>query len=134
MTRHVSAALKKEKLLLGGESSGHIICNDYLSTGDGVFAALRVAETLFFMNNWSMNTFDRYPQIMINVPITSKKDLMLDPCASLIEDAEKLLHQGRVLVRYSGTELLLRVMVEDDDGEHAQMICLKLSKELQTVL
>jgi phosphoglucosamine mutase len=132
--KYVSAALKEKRLLLGGESSGHIICGDYLTTGDGIFAALRCAEAIILTDNWDIKTFVRYPQVMINVAVSQKKSLSEEPLQSLIAASEKTLHKGRILVRYSGTEPLLRVMVEDDDFDHAQVVCEKLSKALQTVL
>lgn len=132
--KHVAAALHEHGGLLGGEKSGHIICTDYAMTGDGIFAALRVAESILHTGNGAMNTFSHYPQLLINVPVGMRKDLDEEPLSSLIRESESKLHKGRVLVRYSGTELLLRVMVEDDELEHAALICKELSQSLGKIL
>lgn len=132
--KYVAQKLEQENLLLGGEQSGHIIMRDYLATGDGLFTAFRILEALEFSNNWDMKTFEKYPQILINVPITSKKDLARDPFATLIAESSALLHSGRIIVRYSGTENLLRIMIEDNELQHAQHIGSALSKALQKEL
>jgi phosphoglucosamine mutase len=120
--KYVGAALKKDNLLLGGEQSGHIIMRDYLPTGDGIFTALRVCQVMATSNAWDFETFTQFPQILINVPITHKCDLAQQPFDQLIKYHEGQLEQGRLIVRYSGTELLLRVMVEDINAHHAQTI------------
>lgn len=132
--KYVAQALEKHNLLLGGEQSGHIIVRDYLNTGDGIFTALRLLETLCITNNWRMQTFKPYPQILINVPVGAKKDLSQPPFSTIIHDHEKLLHGGRCVVRYSGTENLLRVMIEDDTLEHATHLGNALSDQLSQAL
>lgn len=132
--KYVAQALEEHNLLLGGEQSGHIILRDYLNTGDGMFTALRLLETLCLTNNWTMDTFKPYPQILINVPVQEKKDLTQPPFSTIIQDHEKQLHGGRCVVRYSGTENLLRVMIEDDTLEHATSLGNTLSNQLSQAL
>ncbi len=129
--KYIAEHLNQHNLLLGGEPSGHIILNDYLPTGDGIFTALRVIQTLIRTHNWEMSTFVKFPQIIINIPVKNKKDLALPPLSDIIETTLKQLHNGRLLVRYSGTEPLLRIMIEDDDCDHAQTLGTLLSQTLQ---
>ena len=89
---------------------------------------------MIFGNNWDMVTFTKFPQIIINVPVEKKKDLTVDPLAQIILTNQKLLIEGRLVVRYSGTEHLLRIMIEDADYEHAQAIGNQLSKQLLQAL
>ncbi|MCX5921966.1 MAG: phosphoglucosamine mutase [Candidatus Dependentiae bacterium] len=128
--KYVAELLEKKQMLLGGEQSGHIIVRDYLNTGDGIFTALRTLQAMIHTNNWDMETFEKFPQILINVPITVKKDLTEPHLAKIITEHEAQLHGGRVLVRYSGTELLLRIMIEDSHEETAHSVGNHLSQEL----
>lgn len=132
--KYVAQALETHNLLLGGEQSGHIIVRDYLNTGDGIFTALRLLETLCISQNWQMKTFSPYPQVLINVPVREKKDLSHPPLSNIIHEYETQLHAGRCVIRYSGTENLLRIMIEDDTLEHATNIGTALSHQLSQVL
>ncbi len=115
--RYVIEAMKRNDWPIGGESSGHIICSDVQSTGDGVVAALQV---LVAIRSLGMSLADavaplkRYPQKMINVSVANRD--ALNECAKIwdaVAVAEKELGaRGRVLLRPSGTEPLIRVMVE----------------------
>ncbi len=117
---------------LGGESSGHIICLDKTTTGDGIIAALQV---LFWLVTRGLNLADActgmelYPQTLINVPVTDKIDLAVPSIQEAIRAAEsELAGSGRVLLRASGTEPLIRVMVEGQDDSLVD----KLAGELAT--
>lgn len=132
--KYISANLVENNLILGGEPSGHIIARDYLSTGDGIFIALRVLETMIFLDNWTMETFDKFPQIIINVPIIHKRDLTITPFAQFITKSRNELNNGRIIVRYSGTEHLLRIMIEDNNYEHAYSVGNHLAKQLSEAL
>jgi phosphoglucosamine mutase len=129
--KHVSARLEQKNMLLGGEQSGHIIMRDYLNIGDGIFTALRLIQTLCLTNNWDMVSFKKFPQILINVPVTSKKNLDQEPIAALIAAYQEQLPNGRLIVRYSGTEPLLRIMIEDNSQSFAQYLGQQLAQELQ---
>jgi phosphoglucosamine mutase len=129
--KYIAEQLTALSLLIGGEPSGHIILHDYLPTGDGIFTALRMAQALIHSNNWEMNTFTKFPQIIINIPVKNRRDLSQSPLKDIIEHTSNQLHNGRLLVRYSGTEPLLRIMIEDDDCDHAQTLGRLLSQTLQ---
>jgi phosphoglucosamine mutase len=118
--RYVMERLMSEGWQLGGESSGHIICLDRTTTGDGIIAALQV---LHVMINSGRSLHDlregmqRFPQTLVNVPLQAKIDLDNSKLVQeAVRDVEaRLSDRGRVLLRPSGTEPLIRVMVEGQD-------------------
>jgi phosphoglucosamine mutase len=120
--KFVTARLQKDNLVLGGEQSGHIIMHDYGPVSDGIFTALRVAQVLADTNNWDMISFTRYPQLLFNIPVCYKKDLADPAIQRIIDEHRKKLDSGRIVVRYSGTENMLRIMVEDRTLEKARII------------
>jgi len=118
--RYVMELLKEHDGVLGGESSGHIICLDRTSTGDGVVSALQVLTTMVQKNaglHELKQGMKKYPQLMINVPLARRIDIdSCEPVQSAVRAVEKRLNgKGRVLLRPSGTEPLIRVMVEGED-------------------
>jgi phosphoglucosamine mutase len=119
--RYVLEMMQEKNWPLGGENSGHIICLDKHTTGDGIIAALQVLSALR-ANNESLAAacadITMYPQKLINVRIAAGFDWKIDPgIQAAAAAAEKALDgKGRVLLRPSGTEPLLRVMVEGSDG------------------
>jgi len=116
--KYVSQMLKKEGWMLGGESSGHIICRDLVSTGDGTIAALKVISSLLILEKDPeeiLRNYTKKPQIMINVEVDNKDILSDSDIQKKIKEIESDLTVGRVLVRPSGTESKIRVMVESDD-------------------
>lgn len=125
--KYVSQALQQHNALLGGEQSGHIILRDILPTGDGILVALKILETMNQTKNFAMQTFKKFPQVLLNMPITARKDLKIEPYRTLIKHAEQKLHSGRLLVRYSGTELILRIMAEAETYELAKSACEELA-------
>jgi phosphoglucosamine mutase len=115
--KYVMEEMQKRNLSLGGEQSGHIIFSDFLFTGDGLLTALNVLQTMAVTARELgdlANDLQTYPQVLMNVRVAEKRDLKSVPAiASVIADVERqLAGQGRLLVRYSGTEPLLRVMIE----------------------
>ncbi len=132
--KHVVKKLNEKDMLVGGEQNGHIILKDYLLMGDGIFSALRLLQTLIKTNNWDMRTFVHYPSRLINIRVTTKKDLQAPPLASIIQEYQKKLANGRLVIRYSGTEPVLRILVEAQDIETAEYIGTGLSQELQRQL
>ncbi len=119
--KYVWEALEKTGAVLGGESSGHIIFRDYLSTGDGFLTALQVLRILRASNSPFSSLASlavHYPQILVNVPMREKKPVSaitgFDQKRKEIEGV--LGKAGRVLIRHSGTEPLLRIMVEGPDS------------------
>jgi phosphoglucosamine mutase len=133
--RYVMDMLRQGGWVLGGESSGHIICLDRTTTGDGTVAALQVLAAM----QESGKTLEQlaagmhqYPQILLNVPVSS--DFNLDEASDVktaMQAAEaRLAGTGRILLRASGTEPLLRVMVE---GQDARLVN-NIAEELATVV
>lgn len=129
--RHVLQMLKENGWTLGGESSGHIICLDQTTTGDGVVSALQVLRAVVESNRTLADLrseVSKYPQLMINVPVTGKVDL--DASARIkdsVASAEKALgKEGRVILRPSGTEPVVRVTIEGPDHDRVR----SLSQEL----
>jgi len=118
--RYVMELLQKHEGVLGGESSGHIICLDRTSTGDGMVSALQVLATMV-QKQVSLHELKqgmtKYPQLMINVPLARRIDIdACEPVQSAVREVEARLNgKGRVLLRPSGTEPLIRVMVEGED-------------------
>jgi phosphoglucosamine mutase len=119
--RHVLEMLKKNAWNLGGESSGHIICLDANTTGDGIVSALR-ALAVMVSSERSLRELKqgmrKCPQVLINVPVDNIQKVALDHPKLLLaisQAEERLQHHGRVLLRPSGTEAVVRVMVEGED-------------------
>ena len=116
--KYVSQMLKKEGWMLGGEPSGHIICRDLVSTGDGTIAALKVISSLLILEknpDEILRNYTKMPQININVEVENKDILSDSDIQKKVKEIESDLTVGRVLVRPSGTESKIRVMVESDD-------------------
>ena len=119
--RQVRAAMVDQGVALGGEQSGHLIFSDLLPTGDGLLTALSVIKVI---GETGLELADLRrgleicPQVLVNVPVRSKPDLASEPrLAAAVGEARRALGgEGRVLVRYSGTEPLLRVMIEGRDA------------------
>jgi phosphoglucosamine mutase len=119
--RYVLEMLKQNSSQIGGESSGHIICLDRTTTGDGIISALQVLAAMVKSGKTLhelKSGMKKYPQRMINVPVSGKIDL--ESTASVqnaVRSAEeRLAGKGRILLRPSGTEPLVRVMVEGEDA------------------
>ena len=116
--KYVSKMLQKEGWMLGGEPSGHIICRDLVSTGDGTIAALKVISSLLILEKDPEDVISNYkkmPQININVEVENKDIFSDADIQKKLKEVESDLTVGRVLVRPSGTESKIRVMVESDD-------------------
>ncbi|GGK85671.1 phosphoglucosamine mutase [Amphritea balenae] len=137
--RYVMAELANNNWQLGGESSGHLVCRHLTSTGDGVVAALQVlkamAETGESLHKLK-SAMNKMPQKMINVRLTEKKDVIsLPEVQSAVADVEaRLGNRGRVLLRPSGTEPLVRVMVEGDDADWIAGLCQELVQVVENAL
>jgi phosphoglucosamine mutase len=119
--RYVMAELLNRGWLYGGESSGHLICLDATSTGDGIVAALQVLAALRESGRTLHELkqgMTKYPQKMINVKVADRAKLQNNPAiATVVAEAEaRLKGKGRVLLRPSGTEPVVRVMVEGQDA------------------
>lgn len=118
--RYVVEEMRKGGYNLGGEQSGHMIFLDYSTTGDGTLSALQLLSIIRRSGKRLSELAEvmiPLPQVLINVRVSEKRDLMEIPAAaSLIKEIEaKLGLEGRILIRYSGTEPLLRIMIEGQD-------------------
>ncbi len=133
--RYVMELLLEKGWRLGGENSGHIICLDQTTTGDGIVAALQVLKAT---SRAGKNLFElrrdikKFPQILINVRFSGEQDpLLAASVQQAVRDAEKALGKsGRVLLRKSGTEPLIRVMVEGENAHQVQQLAEKIAAEV----
>ena len=130
--RHVIAELLQRNWQLGGESSGHLICSDAITTGDGIVSALQVLSAMKYTNHSLADLirgFHRFPQVLVNVKIEKQCDPFQRPrIQSAVSDIERELgRSGRVLLRPSGTEPLIRVMVEGEDGAQVARLANQLA-------
>ena len=129
--KHVSDMLQKEKWLLGGEPSGHIICRDLVSTGDGTIAALKVISSLLLLEkdpSEILRNYKKIPQVTLNVDVQNK-DIVHDVnIKQAIKDIESDIIVARVLVRPSGTESKIRIMIESENEATAKKYSEDLAK------
>ncbi|MFK0570057.1 phosphoglucosamine mutase [Endozoicomonas sp.] len=133
--RYVNELLMANDWQLGGESSGHIICRDASTTGDGIVAALKVLKAMQSTGqslSEMVSGITLYPQIMINVRVKNKRDTDTIPgIVAAVKQAEaEMAGKGRVLLRPSGTEPVIRVMVE---GENEEMVKAQVGKLVEVV-
>ena len=137
--RHVKAMMEENGWLLGGESSGHIICSDVTTTGDGIIASLQVLMALQGTKGGVQALragITLYPQTMINITVSERPNLEDHPeISAAVASAERRLgKQGRVLLRPSGTEPKVRVMIEGRDHEEVALLCAELAAEVERIL
>ena len=119
--RYVVEKMRDDKLNVGGEQSGHIILGDYSTTGDGLIAALQILAVLLEDGrplSVAGKVFEPVPQLLRNVHYSGASPLEVPAVKLAIEQAEKELgSKGRVLIRKSGTEALIRIMIEGEDAD-----------------
>ena len=135
--RYVMEMLNERSWILGGESSGHIICLDQTTTGDAIVSALQVLQVLVNQQvslQDAKSGMSKYPQTLINVPVQAEIDLENTPqIQQAVKDAESdLADTGRVLLRPSGTEPLVRVMVEGMDAPKVQQLAQQIADSVAT--
>ncbi len=141
--QHVHAEMKRTGAMLGGEQSGHILCHHYGVSGDGLLTALHLA-TLVKRSGQSLaelvdNSFQTYPQLLKNIRVEDVYQRRhwqeCEPVVKAIETAEAAMgNQGRILVRASGTEPLIRVMVEASNADLANYWAEQLVSVVQQYL
>ncbi len=137
--RYVLEMMSAHKGILGGENSGHIICLDRTTTGDGIIAALQVMAEMHDSGhtlNELKSGMQKYPQVLVNVKtakkMTSEADALIQKAVKVVED--KLGDKGRVLLRASGTEPLIRVMVEGEDATVVENYAQQLAEEVKKAI
>lgn len=132
--RYVLAMLEQEGGILGGENSGHIVCLDRTTTGDGIISALQVLEALTAAGGRLADMkagMHKYPQTLVNVKTPKRVNLEHAAVSAAVQAAERQLgNRGRVLLRPSGTEPVVRVMVEGEDASETQ----RLANEIADVV
>ncbi len=137
--RYIMEMLQKGGWTLGGESSGHIICLDLTTTGDGIVSALQVLEAMVRTNH-SLHELKagvtKFPQELVNVRMSGSIDVAgLKSVQDAVRQAEaELGDSGRVLLRPSGTEPLVRIMVEGRDGRQVSRLATDLAHTVQAAL
>ncbi|MFD0266759.1 phosphoglucosamine mutase [Streptomyces sp. NPDC127106] len=137
--RYVLEAMKEHGYALGGEQSGHVIILDHATTGDGTLTGLMLAARIAATGRSLAElagVMQRLPQVLINVPDVDKSRVATSgEVAAAVADAERELGTtGRVLLRPSGTEPLVRVMVEAADTEQARAVAERLADAVKTAL
>ncbi|HNW43206.1 MAG TPA: phosphoglucosamine mutase [Elusimicrobiales bacterium] len=125
--KNVTDAMEKEDLKLGGESSGHIIFREFAPTGDGILTALQTLAAVRDMGqpfSWFRSHWNRYPQVQGSLKVAAKPPLaeVEGFNAKVSQFEEQLKGNGRIFVRYSGTEPLLRLLVEGESGPEIKAI------------
>ena len=133
--RYVVEAMRQHDLNLGGEQSGHLVFLDHMTTGDGIIAALQVLATMLEENqplSTLASVMKSYPQVLLSVKVARRLPLgELGTVQSLITGIEQQLgSDGRVLVRYSGTEPKARVMIEGPDAALIDRFAHDIASEL----
>jgi phosphoglucosamine mutase len=137
--RYVMEQLNARGWVLGGENSGHMVCKHVTTTGDGIVAALQVLCALRKSDqtlSQAKSGMRKYPQIMINVKLAKKVDVLGLPAVqeAILKSEEKLATSGRVLLRPSGTEPVVRVMVEGEDVTLVKSVCEALASEVESAV
>lgn len=131
--RYVLEQLKQRDWLIGGEASGHILCMDKHNTGDGTISALQVLAALQTLGQNLEKAVDwqPYPQTMINVRIEKGQDWQSASKEALKQSEDELGERGRVVLRASGTEPVVRVMVEAEQSELAEKCAIRIANSIQ---
>jgi phosphoglucosamine mutase len=134
--RHVAEAMLRRDVALGGEQSGHVILSDYVTTGDGLVTALALLDVMVRSGkplSELAKVMEIYPQTLINVPVSGSAATVAEAEAvkeAVIKAEGRLGGEGRILLRPSGTEPVVRVMVEHED----EMVCREVCREVAAVV
>ena len=137
--RYVVEAMLQGGYILGGEQSGHLVFLTHSTTGDGILTALRLLAVMLRQDKPLAELagfMETYPQVLLNLKVKERKDLAaLPPARRALRRAEKRLGtRGRLLVRYSGTEPVLRIMAEGENRQEIQALAEELAENLGKIL
>jgi len=137
--RYVLEEMLRGKYNVGGEQSGHLLFLDHSTTGDGLITALTILGIMRARDmplSTLASVMQRFPQVLLNVPVREKRDLNEIPAVrTAIDKVEQALAgQGRVYIRYSGTEALARVMVEGQDVAQVEAYAADIAEAVETAL
>jgi phosphoglucosamine mutase len=134
--RYVLEKLRQNGGTLGGESSGHLICLDKTTTGDGLISALQVLSVIRSSNTTLAELvaeMPKFPQTLMNVRVTGRPNLDSQPVLQSVSDVERQLgNRGRVVVRASGTEPVIRVMVEGEDAAEVESLAGQIAEVIKS--
>ncbi len=136
--RYVMEMLKERGWRLGGENSGHVIHLDHATTGDGIVAALQVLQAMMHQRcdlQTLRSGMRKFPQVLVNVRFTASQDPTLDAdvLAEVARAESELAGRGRILLRKSGTEPLIRVMVEGEDAALVNSLAQRIADRVKLV-
>ncbi|MDC0423467.1 phosphoglucosamine mutase [Methylophilaceae bacterium] len=135
--RYVSEMLRKKSWHMGGENSGHIVLLNHHSTGDGIISSLQVISALLEKNkkiSEALKEMPMYPQVLINIPLVNKIDIDSTFIQEIILIAKEMMNGlGRVLIRTSGTQPLLRIMTEGPNKELTEKAANFLVKKIKSI-
>jgi phosphoglucosamine mutase len=124
--RHVASRMRADGFNVGGEQSGHLLMTEYSPTGDGTMAAIQILAEIKRQNRPAsevLNVFEPVPQLLKNVRYSGENPMTHPKLLDAIETAQSdFAGQGRVLIRASGTEPLIRIMAEGDDSEKVEAV------------
>ncbi len=133
--RSVVDEMRKKGYVLGGEQSGHIIFSNYTTTGDGIVSALQLLKVIKEGGkklSKLAGCMKSLPQVLVNVNVNEKKDINKLKVNKNIKSAEAQLgNKGRVLVRYSGTQNLCRIMIEGENKREIQKMANDIAKAMK---
>lgn len=137
--RYILEMLKAGGWALGGETSGHLLCLDLTSTGDGIISALQVLAAVAASGRSLADLaggFEKYPQRMVNVRIAEPRNVLEDPrVADVVRSVEtELAGNGRVVLRPSGTEPVIRVMVEGESAERVDALATRIADVVRSAV
>jgi len=139
--RYVLEEMLKNGYNLGGEQSGHVICLDYNPTGDGILTSILLIRAILEQNKKASEVAEvmkAYPQVLVNAKIQNSKKDLYDKDEEIKAEIEKLEKEfsgnGRILIRASGTEPLVRVMIEGEDQEYIKEKATNLAKLIESKL
>ena len=132
--KYIASYLCSNNLKLGGEPSGHIICNNFSFASDGLYTALKIIETMKLQNSKQLATFAKFPQVSHTIKVQEKKDLSASPYKELIASYQQAITPGRLIIRYSGTEPILRITGECETQEKAEKIVSQFVEALHLLL
>ena len=139
--RYVLEEMLKNNQLIGGEQSGHIIFKKYLNTGDGELTALQILNIMTHENKLlsELKTImKKYPQVLVNLDVTKEVkdnfDNNLNIQALIKKYEDKIKDTGRIVVRKSGTENLIRIMIEGEDLEYINILANNLKREIEELI
>jgi phosphoglucosamine mutase len=137
--RYVLEQMRAKGAIIGGEDSGHMIFFDQHTTGDGILTAIRLIQTMCDENK-PLSQLSRImtvlPQVLLNIDVQKKPEIegVAEIRAAIRSVEDRLGEKGRVLVRYSGTQPLCRVMVEGPDKDETQRYCRQIADVVKVAL